>query len=260
MNGSWRRSSEYRKRFGAFSPVLALLVAGPSYLSFPSNLSGQVVQGHLADARTGFAMNGANVTLRDSTGTVVARTESNYLGAFRITTPDPGRYSLLVEAIGYRSTESDSFEVREGEVTTIDLSLPPEPVELDSLAVEAERQRIIPSLERQGFYRRKEEGFGYFITPEEIETRNPRSYTDLFRDIPGFRVSHDGGISWGHKCFRANPQIWIDGILSSSTADLSQVASIDEIAAVEIFLGPASVPLQYGGIHGQCVMLIWTKG
>jgi hypothetical protein len=253
----WTAEPRDCSRIQISGPVL--LMAAVCLLSLPQTLTGQIVQGHLTDAHTKFAMSGANVVLRDHGGTVVARTDANYLGAFRITAPAPGRYTLLVEAIGYRSTESESFDLRAGEVTTVDLSLPPRPVELDSLAVEAERQRIIPNLERQGYYERLGEGFGYFITPEELEARNPRTYTDLFRDIPGFEVSPSGVIRWGHKCFRASPRIFIDGILASR-GNLSLVASIDEIAAVEVFLGPASVPLQYGGTRGQCVMLIWTKG
>ena len=76
----------------------------------------------------------------------------------------------------------------------------------------------------------------------------------------GFEVDYDGKVSWGHRCFRATPQIWINGILATTSGELNQVASIDDIAAIEVYLGPASVPLQYGGTQGQCVMLIWTKG
>jgi hypothetical protein len=206
-------------------------------------------------------MNGADVALRDSTGTVVARTATNYLGAFLIPAPVPGVYSLRAEAIGYRSRDSDSFEVKEGEVTTVDLSLPPGPVELDTLDVEAERQRIIPHLEREGFYKRLEDGFGYFITPEEIEANNPRYFHDLFRGIPGVRATWDGRLDLGPRCREFPRRVFVDGIqIDDTMITLGQRLLIGDIEAVEVYLGPASVPLQYGGTEGHCVVLFWTKG
>jgi hypothetical protein len=259
-------TTEHRERSQIQASGSALLMAAACFLYLPSTLSGQIVQGHLTDAGTEIAMNGANVALRDSEGTVVARTVSNYLGAFLITAPGAGRYSLLFEAIGYHSTESTSFELREGETTTIDFSLRPDPMQLDSLAVEAERQRIIPNLERQGYYQRLNEGFGQFITPEEIEERNPRYFADLLREVPGLSVDRSGTIRrWPQRCRGVKPRIWIDGIMVDAAAgegkiNLETKVSIDEVAAIEVYMGAARVPLQYGGIEGQCVMLIWTKG
>src|SRR4029079_10187828 len=50
-----------------------------------------------------------------------------------------------------------------------------------------QRMRMRPRLRR--FSRRMERGRGSFLTREQIERRKPRRLTDLFREIPGVRVT-----------------------------------------------------------------------
>ncbi len=230
-------------------------------MSFPCSGAAQIIQGRLLDAETGEPIGSGIVTLRGHLGTEVARTGTDSLGAYSLTAPEPGLYTLLVEALGYRSTGTPQFDLGAEVSTTIDVQLSPEPIELDPLNVEGERQRIIPHLERQGFYKRVDEGFGDFIEPEEIERRNPRSFIDLLRDIPGLSVRGGGVLRWGPRCFRVAPRLWVDGILvKDGRIVLGQHVSIDEIVAIEVYQSAAAIPLQYGGTGGHCAMFIWTKG
>jgi hypothetical protein len=240
--------------------VLLLLI------TIPDSSGAQVVRGQLLDAQTGEPVSNATVALQDDLGSLVASTETDSVGAYSLTAPGSGRYSLRAEAWGYETTPTLPFEVSAEGPTIIDVHLHPEPIGLDSLAVEAEPKRIIPHLERQGFYERAEEGFGEFITPEEIERRNPRSFSDLLRDIPGLSVRGGGELRWGPRCRRMTPRLWIDGILVDEEVGglrrifLDRKVSIDEIAAVEVYQSAAAIPLQYGGTGGHCAMFIWTKG
>ena len=251
-------------------PIGALTVAGTLRvrvflflslgLALPSSAAAQTVEGRILDAQTGEPVRAGVIRLRSSLGSVVNQTESDSLGAYALTAPSPGLYSLHVTALGYRSTPTLQFDVGWEAPTRIDVRLDPEPIELDSLAVKAEGRQIIPHLEGQGFYKREEEGFGQFITPEEIEQRNPRNFHDLLRSIPGLRVNQAGIERWPPRCGYGDGKIWLDGILMDDRAPLSQYLSIDEIQAVEVYIGVARVPLQYGGLGGECVILIWTKG
>ena len=231
------------------------------WVTTPGSGTAQVVQGRLMDAETGEPVSNGTVALRSGLGTVVTRTEADSVGAYSLTAPRPGMYSLMATALGYQPTSTLQFEVGAEGVTPVDVRLEPEPIELDSLNVEAERQRIIPHLEKQGFYKRMDDGFGQFITPQEIEERNPRYFRDLFRDIPGLQIDAGGRVTrWPPRCRGGTPVIWMDGIRLNSTTELGQAFSIGDIEAVEVYIGAARVPLEYGGIDGQCVMLIWTNG
>ena len=206
-------------------------------------------------------MSNGTIALKGSLGTVVDRTAADSLGAFSLNAPRPGMYSLMATGLGYKSASTLQFDVGAEGTTTVDVRLEPEPIELDSLEVEGERRRIIPHLEKQGFYKRMDDGFGQFITPEEIEERNPRYFQDLFRDIPGLQIDAGGKVTrWPPRCRGGTPVVWMDGIRLNRTTELGQAVSIGDIEAVEVFFGAARVPLQYGGLDGQCIMLIWTKG
>ena len=236
--------------------LLGLAQAGPSGEAYA-----QVVRGHLYDAETGEPVSNGVVALRGSLGTVLDRTASDSLGAFSLNAPRPGMYSLMATGLGYKSASTLQFDVGAEGTTTVDVRLEPEPIELDSLGVEGERRRIIPHLQKQGFYQRAGDGFGHFIAPEEIEARNPRFFSDLLRSLPGVSADRSGNVDLGPRCRNFSPRLWIDGVLVDDRGiPLGWHVSIDEIAAIEVYLGAASTPLQYGGVQGQCVMLVWTKG
>jgi hypothetical protein len=135
---------------------------------------------------------------------------------------------------------------------TVDVYLHPKPIALDTLDVEADRQRIIPHLEKQGFYERQDEGWGDFITPEEIERRNPRFFSDLFRTVGQWTGT---GLDLGPRCGHGSGRVLIDGI--GVTNPFGGIVAVGDIQAVEVYRG-LETPLQYGG--RGCVVLIWTKG
>jgi hypothetical protein len=75
------------------------------------------------------------VALRDAVGQVVSRATTDERGAFSLTAPRPGRYSILAVGLGYRSAPSSLFTVGEEGEVTIDLALSPEPIELPGFDV-----------------------------------------------------------------------------------------------------------------------------
>ena len=57
----------------------------------------------------------------------------------------------------------------------------------DSLVVVGEPRSF--HLEFSGYYERADQGFGHFITPDDLEIRQPVGVEDLLRDIPGLRMA-----------------------------------------------------------------------
>ena len=55
-------------------------------------------------------------------------------------------------------------------------------------------------------------------------------------------------------------RVFIDGVLLPSPANLYDLPSPKELAGIEIYPGPETIPLQYKtGESGCGVMLFWTK-
>lgn len=111
------------------------------------------------------------------------------------------------------------------------------PVQLEGVEVNVAADRVRRNLTANGFYRRASEGFGDFITPEEIEQIGiVFNFSDLLRSVPGvstygslvvFRSRSGGGglvrvrDADGNgdpdlePLFVCEPRIWIDGALQT---------------------------------------------
>jgi hypothetical protein len=210
--------------------------------------------------------------LLDTTFTAVSGTASNATGAFTLQAPGPGLYYVLTESLGYSPSIDGVLELGEGAAITVEIYLKPKPIVLDSIKVAVERAQIFQHLEAAGFNERMVTGFGHFITPEEIQARNPRFMADLFRNVPGIRLIGGGSLSGtaieftnasirGATC---SPQVYVDGVLVNVDPDfggsLEGVVDISQIAAVEVYTRASNVPLQWGGTNMGCgILLIWTR-
>ncbi len=141
-------------------------------------------------------------------------------------------------------------------------------VELDPVTVEGEAERFRPALLR-GFYERKERGWGQFITREDIEQRNPDTFTTMLRMVPGWRVvPHERGGRYytvrgvGYK--GCPPTFYLDGIklgpidsVTSLGVDIFVFPS--ELEAVELYR-VSELPAEFGGSDAGCgVIAAWTR-
>jgi hypothetical protein len=245
---------------------LALAVV-PSLLFSADPAASQQVQGRLVDRLSGERVVGASVMLVDTTFTLVTATSSNQTGAFRVVAPEPGTFYVLVEALGYRPIMDGILDLGEGGSISVEIFLEPKPVVLDSLKVAVERVETFRTLEAAGFNERLTRGFGNFITPEEIRQRNPRYFFELFRNIPGMRVTgaafNGTTVEFTVASIRGptcSPRVFLDGIQVNVEQGLEAVVDVDQIAGVEVYSRPSQVPLQWGGSDSTCgVLLIWTR-
>jgi hypothetical protein len=113
------------------------------------------------------------------------------------------------------------------------------------------------------------------ITREEIVKRNPVDAWQMLANVPALLLVDSAGVVSAKS--RRNPammcwmRVMVDGMLiandvgapdENQRTNLANLPRPEEIYGVEVFAGPASIPVQYGGI-GQnkwCGLIaIWTR-
>ena len=232
--------------------------------SLASPVSGQALHGHLLELGTEIPISGGSVSLIDEEGGTVVSTFSNSSGLFLLQAPSPGRYSVSAEALGYVSTTDGPLELTEGPRVQAFFHLQRNPLVLDSLRISVEQRTR--RLEIAGFFERKQTGFGAFVEREEIEKRDPRFMSDLFRGRLGFRVAGSPGsarlVSRRSSTF-ANatcmPVIYLDGI-PMERGSIDALIHPSSVEAIEAYSGTSQLPAQYSGAGSGCgVVLIWTR-
>ncbi len=224
---------------------------------FPESLSAQTIRGTLLQRGTDQPIYLGFVALLSESGDSVTSAITTSDGSFSLTSPVPGSFLLLAAALGHQETTVGVFELGEGGELTVEFRIPVAPLTLEGLIVQADRISQTPALVRNGFSRRMQQGFGRFITPEEIERSRATRTLDLFVGMEGVRIV--GNQLLLRDC---SPQTYVDGLPLHMDADLpvDVMVPFESLAAAEIYLGVAQVPLQYGGTGGACgVILFWTK-
>ena len=183
---------------------------------------------------------------------------SNRQGQFVLSDLRPGARELEVRRLGY-ATLRYPIEVM-GDITTeVDIGLVPTPVEMEPIVATVARLR---RLEIKGFYERKYwgelTGNGYFFSPEYIERWRPS-------DVRFLVVSNVPGITWkgenrrmgqGFGSLMCKMSIIVDGFAWGGWPGIPW----SQIAGVEVYKGPATLPAEFGGSDARCgAVVVWTK-
>jgi hypothetical protein len=199
--------------------------------------------------------------LQDASILVVGSTAHAMTGAtgrFRMSDLPPGEYILLAHRIGFEPV-SARVQVADGETVRMSLYLDRISTHLDTVKVSAPHR----SARLADFDARRRAGFGLFMTADEIAKRNIPWASNLFIMFQGVNVVTQGRTSVaidrreGAGC--AMPVI-LDGIPVST--NLEELPPPSEIAGIEVYLGPATIPLQYKRrrMPYKCgLILVWTK-
>ncbi len=257
-------------RAASFTIGTLLLLLGPA------GASAQTITGRILDGGTDAVLPDARVQALSPGGEEVGTAVlSGPDGAFVLQLPEPGSYYLRVEKLSYREIFDGEFVFDErGSQLSMDIYLLPDPVVLDGVDVSVDLTPIRRSLRNQGFYQRVAEGFGDFVSPEEIEARLVNSVTDYMRSIPGVRV-HGGILKFKQPSVRGpdglcEPNVFVDGVLVLSdwhakytSPEMRQVNDMvhpTDVAAIEIYRRVSSTPLQWIEPNASCgTVVIWTK-
>jgi outer membrane cobalamin receptor len=141
--------------------------------------------------------------------------------------------------------------------------LEPAVVMLDSVVV-TEQRLTVSQLE---FEQRRRLGFGTFLTQAEIDRRNSVVTAELLRGIPSIalvQAGRGGAMSTymivSTRTGSCRLELFVDGVRLPERSNTDDLPPPKEIAGIEVYAGPATIPLQYAGGRATCgVVLIWTR-
>ena len=221
--------------------------------------SGRII-GRIYDGATGDPVATAAVSIRGLAGLA----ESNRRGGFILSGVPEGQHELEVRRIGYAAL-SHPVTITRGLTTEAEIGLVPTPVEMQPLVATVTRSR---RLEVKGFYERKLWGElvsgGTFFTQADIERRRPQRISHMIADMSGIRLGPNGKfystrLSAGFSGGGCTIKTFLDNADVSDVPIHTLVLPI-EVAGVEIYKGPASLPAEFGGSDTRCgAIVIWTK-
>ena len=117
--------------------MLRTLAAGLALWALPALAAAQEVAGRAVDAVDARPLPGALVLLRDSAGTMHARTFTSASGEYRLRGPRAGSFLLTIEYVGYASPPPRSVQLRPDARAQESFELKPAALSLAALEVNA---------------------------------------------------------------------------------------------------------------------------
>ncbi len=191
-------------------------------------------------------------------------------GAFSVSGAEPGLREFFVRRVGF-APQMVAIEVAAGDTASITLQLEPNPQLLAPVTVEAR----ISSLNLAGFEQRRQArvGGGTFIGPEQVRAREASTVAVLLRSFSQLRIETSqmtgdvraygrGGNSMTDTTAhdRCPVRIILDGALMAEPVSLTDLPSLKDIAAFEIYLAIGSVPPMYSFAMPECgLLVVWTR-
>lgn len=210
------------------------------------------------DARTGEPLPGATVSVGGATRSATTNGE----GRVRISEIPPGTRTVEVFAPDY-APEFALVRLDAARPTRLSFALEEQTViSLPGIHVEAPRRPSV--LETRGFNRRRDGGFGAFLTREEIERSRPFNLSSALRGVPGIVVI-PGPFSDARVAMRRSMgtgrcpiQYFVDGMLVSGF-NIDDVRPGD-VEGIEIYRGASEIPPEFNRGSALCgVIVIWTR-
>lgn len=241
-----------------------------------SLMAAGTIVGRLFDGESGDPVAAGDVVLLDSDGRAVRHASSREDGRFLIRAPEPGRYRLRVERIGYQTTTSSVLDLTGEEGLSVQYAMTAQAIAIDPITVSVRPEAVVhPRLDFHGYYDRKDyygrrTGFGHFLDGEDLRS-NASNLLHMLQELPGIRITGAGGpggtevIAVGRRGCRVN--FFLDGHLvrregraPNSPEVIHQYVSPSEIIAIEVYPGrmmPAKFMLVGEGAECTAVA-IWT--
>ncbi|HEX5727034.1 MAG TPA: carboxypeptidase regulatory-like domain-containing protein, partial [Longimicrobiaceae bacterium] len=202
-------------------PLLLALAAVPA--------AAQSIRGRVLDAASSQPVPEATVIALSPLGdTATARTDS--AGAFLLALRDAGSYRLRAERVGYQAGTAGTVRVFSHETVEVDLRLSTAAVRMEPLVVRTRFEERVRRLEMNGFYERREQGAGRFVTRREIEQQHPVEISDVLRRQPGVGAipnRHGRGVQvvLTRGATPCAPEVFLDGMIlgRAGTVPLDEV-------------------------------------
>ena len=215
----------------------------------PAKLTGRVLNA------SGAPVAGARVDVAGTAAVALTRDD----GTFALADLPTGTQSLVARQLGFAPVET-AVDLTSREVRDVTVVMKKPATVLSTVNVKAERDEGLANI---GFDRRKRAGFGYYMTPEQLEARQALKLTDLFRGIPSLRVSPAGGMDYTVEAVRGGCVTFVlDGVTWKSVfpGDIDRMMPPQELAAMEVYSG-TSAPAEFQAPGGSSctVIVMWSK-
>lgn len=183
-------------------------------------------------------------------------TETDARGRFDLGEFTPGTLSLRVRRLGYERRAMDVDVGVGGRDTSLELVLSIIPAELENVLVSGAPGRL------NEFFQRREQraAFGRFLDREQIRKKGPTHASDLFRNVPGISIRTNPSGGNAIRIRNCQPMVWIDAQRAPG-AELDEIITPGDIAAIEFYPSSAGVPAQYLERNNRLcgLILVWTK-
>ena len=210
---------------------------------------------------TGVVTNPAREPIADAEVTVLTppstgrSTGTDSRGRFNLGEYTAGALSFRVRRLGYEARTVD-VQIGSGNQNHVEIVLTIIPEELANVVVTGAPGRLGEFFQR----RQHRAAFGRFMDQEDIRRKGPRFASDLFRNVPGTSVKTNPGGGNAIRIRNCQPMVLIDGQRSPG-AELDEVVSPGDIAAIEFYPSAAGVPPQYLERSNRLcgLILVWTK-
>ncbi len=215
------------------------------------------VMGTVRDAASGQTISTVSVLLDD-----VIITMTDERGTFHIPElrADSSHVRLVFRRIGYATTARDILIPDDRTSINVDVLLPRSATGLEQIIIEGERIALTnPGLE--GFYQRREEGFGRYLTQDQIERRMGKDLTPQLRQV-GVNV----GLVDLRDPFATVPLpgcivAYLDGIRLMDLSTINQTVPPIRLAAIEAYLDQnfTRLPREFVPLGSCGVILFWSR-
>lgn len=255
---------------GAVQLDLCLPVSAETATVRPGSLDrqrgqGDWVYGTLHDRETGEPVQAAEVTLA---GSDAWRAVSDHEGRFRLPEVPPGGHTLVVDRLGYGTTEAEVV-VEAGVPTSVEVALSVDPVEVDAIEVSVRRATVEEvAVHRVGTPSRA-------LAREDIRRAVSATHAgQLARNLPGVYVREvrERGVpricvesTRGPVGFRGGGcrqmRVYIDGNLAEPASDALMSLPPAQIESIEVFT-PATAAATGFPMTGSSTefLVIYTRG
>lgn len=209
----------------------------------------------------------------DSAGKPLSGAEVEVVGtSLKGNTDDAGRVALLavptgkavlrVRRLGFAEL-TIPISVTPGMMSETTYKLKPIATDLNNVVVHGRElvpARYAGTTRFDGFYRRKSQGLGTFITREDIDSRHAQKSEDLLKMVTGIRVTYRGSVPLVNFARCENVNVYIDGMRSHDPFHDFNAMSPLEIEAMEVYHGISEVPPEFSPHPNDCAaIVVWTR-
>lgn len=236
---------------------LAGLVAGNATTACAQRIG--TLRGVVVDSATRAPVSGVDVSVPALRQT--ARTDDR--GLFTLAELPAGEIELTARRVGYEP-QRETIIATGGPRDSVLIVLAAQAAVLSEVAVSATARG--QRLGVRGFYARRSNGVGAFVTREDLEARHARVPSDAL-NMPGVSVVHTRYGTSVRFTTRATmrrdcpPTLWIDGQRASGM-ELDEIP-VNDIEGIELYHGPSVTPAQFwqgSTSNAACgTIVVWSR-